>query len=409
MPRSFAADFHIHGNYSGATSDKMVFDTIAEQASLKGLDFVGTGDILHSKWAQKMEDKLERVREGTYRHPTYGTNFVLTVEVEDVKKVHHLIFFPSLEKVEELREELDPYSSDMYIDGRPRLELEPPAIVEMAADSECLVGPAHAFTPWTSIFKEFDSMEECYEDQKKNVDFLELGLSADTYMADRIDELKNVAFLSNSDAHSPWPNKLGREFNRFQLDAPLSRELLDCIKGRENMTLNVGLDPKLGKYHLTACSRCHKKFELNDAKSRDWQCDECGGSIKKGVSNRVNELADLKSPEPPSFRPDYVHIAPLSEVITLAWDRSNPRSPDVQRVWSELVKHFGDEISVLVDVPINEIREVSDGNIAAMIGAFREGKLEIDPGGGGSYGTLELSSEFMGAQRNKGQRTLSDF
>ncbi len=387
----------------------MIFDTIAEQASLKGLDFVGTGDILHSKWAQKMEEKLQRVGEGTYRHPTHGTNFVLTVEVEDTDKIHHVILFPSIDKVEELREKLDSYSPDMYIDGRPRVELDPPAIVEKAVDSGCLIGPSHAFTPWTSIFKEFDNMEECYEDQAKNVDFLELGLSADTYMADRIDELGDIVFLSNSDAHSPWPNKLGREFNRFQLEEPLSRELFDSIKGRKNITLNVGLDPRLGKYHLTACSRCHKKFQLEDAESRDWQCDDCDGSIKKGVSNRVNELADRETPRHPSFRPDYTHIAPLSEVITLAWDRSNPRSPDVQRVWNELVEHFGNEISVLVDAPVTEIREVSDSDIATMIRAFRKGKLEIDPGGGGSYGNLELPARIMRARKDENQKTLSDF
>lgn len=409
MSPSFAADLHIHGIYSGATSDKMVFDTIAEQANLKGLDIVGTGDILHSKWIQRMRDELRKVEEGTYRHPVHGTNFVLTVEVEDVRKVHHLLILPSLDKAEELREKLDSHSTDMNIDGRPRVEMEAPAIVEMAVDSECLVGPAHAFTPWTSIFKEFDSLEECYEDQSKNTDFLELGLSADTFMADRIKELGDLAFLSNSDAHSPWPNKLGREFNRFELPEPTSPCLFESIERRENLTLNVGLSPKLGKYHLTACSKCHEKFSVDDAKSRDWKCNECGGGIKKGVSDRVDELADRESPSHPSFRPDYLHTAPLSEVIALAWDRSDPRSRDIRRVWNDLVEEFGDEVSVLVDVSISEIGGVSDRGIANMVKAFRDGSLDIEPGGGGSYGNLELPPELVEAKGDEGQKTLSEF
>lgn len=52
----------------------------------------------------------------------------------------------------------------------------------------------------------------------KKPDFLELGLSADTNMADRIEELQDIVFLTNSDAHSPWPHRLGREFNRLKLD-----------------------------------------------------------------------------------------------------------------------------------------------------------------------------------------------
>lgn len=409
MPRSFAADLHIHGAYSGATSDRMVFDTIAEQANHKGLDFVGTGDILHPRWIKMVRDKLERVDEGTYRHPRHGTNFILTVEVEDERKVHHLILLPSLDKVEELRRKLGPHSSDMNIDGRPHLELRAPEIVEMAVDSGCLVGPSHAFTPWTSIYKEFDSLEECYQDQLRNVDFLELGLSADTFMADQISELEDLTFLSNSDAHSPWPNKLGREFNRFELSELTSSELFESIEGRKNLTLNVGLNPRLGKYHLTACSRCHKRFPIENAKSRDWNCDECGGVIKKGVSDRVRELADLESSSHPSFRPDYLRAAPLSEIISLAWGRADSRSKGVQRMWNPLVEKFSDEISVLVDVPIPAIKEISDPSIAYMIQAFREGNLDISPGGGGEYGNLEVPAKVIKAHRKEGQKTLSEF
>ena len=59
--------------------------------------------------------------------------------------------------------------------------------MDIAHENGCIIGPAHAFTPWTSIYKEYDSIMDCYG---KMPDFLELGLSADSDMADTIEELR---------------------------------------------------------------------------------------------------------------------------------------------------------------------------------------------------------------------------
>ncbi|TDA32014.1 MAG: phosphotransferase, partial [Hadesarchaea archaeon] len=47
--KGFSADLHLHSKYSGGTSSKMEVDLISQQASLKGLSIVGTGDILHPR------------------------------------------------------------------------------------------------------------------------------------------------------------------------------------------------------------------------------------------------------------------------------------------------------------------------------------------------------------------------
>ena len=88
-------------------------------------------------------------------------------------------------------------------------------IFDLVKEYDCLIGPAHAFTPWTGMYKSYDSIYDCYG---KKPDFVELGLSADTFMADCVRELKDFPFLTNSDAHSPWPHRLGREFNQLELD-----------------------------------------------------------------------------------------------------------------------------------------------------------------------------------------------
>ncbi|MEM2907787.1 MAG: TIGR00375 family protein [Candidatus Hadarchaeales archaeon] len=406
-----SVDFHIHGRYSGATSSRMVISEIARQARLKGLAIVGTGDALHKKWLESIKEELVETADGTYEHPKWGTRFILTAEVEDQHRVHHLLLIPSIAVAEDLREELKNRSPDIDADGRAHFDLDAPELVDVAIAHGCLIGPCHAFTPWTSMYKEFDSIWDCYGDRARDVRFIELGLSADTYMADRIKELANLTFLSNSDAHSPWPDKLGREFNRLALAEKTFDEIAKAIERKDGraVVLNVGFDPRLGKYYRSACSKCFKQFELTEAKALNWRCDRCGGSIKKGVFDRVNELADYPEPRHPPHRPNYLRIAPLAEVLALAFGHLDAHDSQVQELWGKLLSRFGDEIKVLVDVPVDDIANVAGRRVAAVIKAFREQKLHVVPGGGGRYGYLEMLPDFVRVQEDRQQRTLMEF
>ncbi|MEM3421955.1 MAG: TIGR00375 family protein [Candidatus Hadarchaeum sp.] len=408
--RSYAADFHIHSKYSGATSNQMDVSTIAAQAKLKGLTFVGTGDVFHPSWFRSLKEELVEVAEGTFEHRRYGTKFILTAEVEDRNRVHHVIILPSFSTVESVREELAKHSKDIDSDGRAHIELSAQEIAEIVTAHDCLIGPSHAFTPWTSVYKEFDSLRDCYGDKLSAVSFLELGLSADSDMADRIAELADLTFLSNSDAHSPWPDKLGREFNRLGLAEPTYAEVIKAIRREDGrrVLLNVGFDPRLGKYHVTACSRCFKQFSVEEAVRLRWKCDDCRGWIKKGVMDRVNELADYPEPRHPPHRPEYLRIAPLAEVIGLATGE-DPHSPNVQSEWEKLVTSFGDEISVLVDVFPELLLEVTSPRIVEVIKSFRTGTLRVIPGGGGRYGHLEIGMEVTKKLPPKPQRKLTEF
>ncbi len=403
MSQSCFADFHIHSKYSGATSDKMVFENIAREAEKKGLDIVGAGDILHPKWSDSLGKDLQKITEGMYKHPDYETKFLPTTEVEDSEKIHHLIILPSLSKVEELRENLKPFSGNLYVDGRPTVDLEGFEIVEKVSDVGGLIGPCHAFTPWTSIYKEHDSLSGCYGDQLVDVDFLELGLSADTFLADKVSELNGLTFLSNSDAHSPWPDRLGREFNVFDVSDFSVDEVFERIR-EGDFSSNIGLDPEMGRYHLTACSECHEKYSVEEAVSSSWTCEKCGGPIKKGVFDRICELSDGGGSDSPDSRPEYRDVFPLSKLIQLAFDYSSSRSKSVQKVWEALVEEFGDEIAVLNEAPVSEIGEISDSKIGEMIRCYREGEIEVVPGGGGKYGELERPEVF-----DDGQKSIEDF
>ncbi len=378
------ADFHIHSKYSGGTSKNMELEVIAKQAELKGLHIVGTGDALHPKWLRE----IKRLEESNGIYFCNGVGFAVTLEVEDNRKVHHTILLPDTGAAEELREKFSRYG-ELGRDGRPHLHIGSEEIVDAVVDAGGLIGPSHAFVPWTSIYKEYDSLSQCYGSAVSKVKFLELGLSADTYMADTIAELQELTFMSNSDAHSPWPNKLGREFNRLEIKELSYEEIAMAVERRKGrrFVLNVGFDPRLGKYHRTACIKCFKIYELEEAISLNWRCRKCGGRIKKGVRDRIKEIATWDEPRHPEHRPPYIRIAPLSEIISRALGMSS-YSKKVQESWRALVKAFGSEIAVLIDVPEEDIAQISTPEIASYIKSFREGKFKIKEGGGGKYGEI---------------------
>jgi uncharacterized protein (TIGR00375 family) len=384
------ADLHIHGRYSIATSKNMIPPIMAPQARLKGLDLVATGDALHQKWLNLLEETIEESSDGIFslkdsvRNPEDTddqlSKFILTTEVEDRKRVHHLIIFPSIESAWDTRTRM---KGNMDADGRPRVRMDGSEIMDIAHDNGCIIGPAHAFTPWTSIYKEYDSINDCYG---KMPDFLELGLSADSDMADTIEELENTPFLTNSDAHSPWPHRLGREFNELEIVKLTFEGVRDAILNKK-IKANYGFDPRLGKYHKTACSKCFTQYSIEDAIKMKMKCP-CGGRIKKGVDYRIYELSKWEKPHHPIHRPPYVHILPLAEIISITHSKG-VTTVFVQKIWKEMIQKFKDEITALIHAPIEEVYDI-DPKVAGVIKAFRNKTLKIKAGGGGQYGEIIL-------------------
>ena len=111
-------DLHLHSKYSMASSRKMELPTIAREASKKGMELLGTADCTHPKWLEEIKKfsiSNEDIRiEGIY--------FIPTTEIEDNKRVHHLLILPSISKAEELAERISPFGN-LEADGRPNVNL----------------------------------------------------------------------------------------------------------------------------------------------------------------------------------------------------------------------------------------------------------------------------------------------
>ena len=122
-------DLHLHSKYSMATSRKMELPTIAREASKKGIELIGTADCTHPKWLEEIK-KVAVSDEEIHIDEIY---FIPTTEIEDSKRVHHLLILPSISKAEELAERIAPYGN-IEADGRPTVGLDCNEIAEIAKD-----------------------------------------------------------------------------------------------------------------------------------------------------------------------------------------------------------------------------------------------------------------------------------
>jgi uncharacterized protein (TIGR00375 family) len=367
------ADLHIHSCFSMATSPRMIPENLINACVIKGITVLGSGDALHPGWQCLWADYLDN---------DAGILVVPTAEVEDRDRVHHLIIMPDFSGFSLLRSLLVPFSRDILTGGRPHVRLAGSRIAEQVHDLGGMIGPAHAFTPWTSLFAYFNHPEECYGGEK--ADFLELGLSADSSYGAAIPDLYEVPFITNSDAHSPDPAKCGREFTRLSLKSHTVGGVFSAIKaGRIGM--NIGFFPEEGKYNRTACTRCYEQYTIGQAEEFHWRCPKDKGLIKKGVLDRARELSCGTR----VLRPPYLHMLPLGEIIKNALGTSSVSTKKCIRSYNQLISVFGNEIAILTTTPVSEIRELDHG-IGDAIEALRNNRISFQPGGGGRFGTFKL-------------------
>lgn len=358
-----------------ASSKSTAPENLINACLVKGLDILGSGDALHPLWRNMWTEYVPHVRDVT---------IVPSAEVQAEGRVHHLILMEDFEQAEIIAEKLRPFSNTIDKDGRPHVNLSGGRIAEIVHDAGAYIGPAHAFTPWTGMYGRFDSLRECYGSEP--VDFLELGLSADTSYGERIPELSGIPFLSNSDAHSPQLHKLGREFNRIDTKDRSVRSVIEAVTGG-NIVLNAGFFPEEGKYNRTACTRCYRQYSLSEAKKLSWKCPHDGGSIKMGVRDRA--LGHSKEDFRSENRPPYYHIIPLGEIIQKTLGASSPCTKRCMELYWSFVNTLGNEIAILIDIPYEKLSSVDEKTAEAII-KFRNGDITLHPGGGGRYGSFDL-------------------
>jgi uncharacterized protein (TIGR00375 family) len=404
------ADLHIHSCYSRATSRRMHIEEIARFAKIKGLNLVGTGDFTHPEWLRELQDTLLKEPDtGLYKiakNPESPVFFMGTTEVNtifsfenEVKKVHHVILTPNIETAVQINNRLGKYG-DLAVDGRPTLNMNAPNLVEevMEVSRENMIFPAHAWTPWFSIFgafSGFNSVEDCYQDMTKHIHALETGLSSDPPMNWRLSKLDDFTLVSNSDSHSFWPWRIGREANVFELKRLSYYEVVDAIhfKDKERFKFTIETNPAYGKYHWTGHRNCNVALSPQEAIKFGNICPVCRRTLTKGVEQRVEELADRPAGFKPQNAIDFMRLLPLSEIISTVLGASSPFTRKVWTIYNQLIERFGDEYAVLIDASKDELSKIVDEKTAGAIVRVREGRVKVTPGYDGIYGKLVIFEE----------------
>jgi uncharacterized protein (TIGR00375 family) len=397
------ADLHIHSSYSRATSRDMDLDSLARWAALKGISLIGTGDFTHPAHFASIEEKLEPAERGLFvlkdrtgrQEPV---RFMLTAEVSNIfkqggrtRKVHSLIFAPSIEAARKMNAAFA-RRGNVSSDGRPIFGFSARELMKtvLEASPEAMLVPAHAWTPWFSIFGSksgFDSIEECFGEYSKHVHAIETGLSSNPEMNWRVSSLDNITLISNSDAHSP--SKLGREANVF--DCALDYfEITDVIKSRDSKKFLYTIEfyPEEGKYHSDGHRACGVRLSPSQTRKLNGVCPACGKGLTVGVLSRVEELSDR--PEgllPPSAIPGR-NLVPLQEIIAASFG-AGAATIKVQREYMKLLS-IQTEFGWLLDMDEHELEEAAGLRLASAIMKVRTGGISVSPGYDGEFGRISI-------------------
>ncbi|MCP3802982.1 UvrD-helicase domain-containing protein [Allokutzneria sp. A3M-2-11 16] len=426
----FYADLHIHSKYSRACSRNCDLHHLTKYARLKGISLVGTGDFTHPAWFEHLRECLVPAEPGLFRMreemdrdirrtvPPSCTGgevrYMLSVEISTIykrgdrtRKVHHLIYMPDFESAAEFNARLGRIGN-LGSDGRPILGLDSRDLLEitLSSGSGGYLVPAHIWTPWFAALGSksgFDAIADCYADLADHIFAVETGLSSDPAMNWQVSGLDRYRLVSNSDAHSP--PMLGREATVFEtgMDYFAIRRALETGDGFGG---TVEFFPEEGKYHLDGHRKCDVRMEPEQTREHNAICPECRKPLTVGVLNRISELADRPYGTRPEGAAGFRNLIPLPEIMGEILG-VGPKSKKVQAEVAALTAAHGPELSILDDVPLDDLA-ASSTLVGEAIGRLRRGEVIRDSGYDGEYGVIKLF-EPGELHRAKSKATLSLF
>ncbi len=405
----FIADLHIHSRYSRATSRDMSPENIWKWAQLKGITVIGSGDFTHPGWFRELRDKIDPEGNGLFRlKKGLGKSdlpvscradvfFLLSSEISCIygkngktRKIHSIIFAPGFDDAARVSAALSKIGN-LGSDGRPILGLDAKELLKIVLDASpgSILVPAHAWTPYFSIFgaaSGFDSFEECFEELTPHIPAIETGLSSDPSMNWRLSRLDGITLMSNSDAHSPA--KIGREANIFDTELSYAA-IMEAIRTRKGFLGTIEFFPEEGKYHFDGHRACGISLPPKETIRQRYLCPVCGKKLTIGVMHRVEELADREEGFRPADKPPFYSIIPLPEIIA-GVVKTGVNSRKVGSEYMRLLEALGNEFTILMDTPLDEVEKASSLLLRQAISRVRAGDVSISPGFDGEYGKIKI-------------------
>ncbi|MDO8628383.1 MAG: endonuclease Q family protein [Nanoarchaeota archaeon] len=410
-------DFHIHGRYARACSTTMTIKSLEAGARIKGLNILGTGDCLHPKWFEEINNDLEEDEHGILWSKTKFP-YLWQTEVSLMysqggkgRRIHYVLLLPNKEVVVQLRDTILKKWRIDY-DGRPIFGTSSIEFLELlhsiSKDIEMI--PAHAWTSYFGILGSksgFDSIKECFQEKTKYIHAIESGMSSDPSMNWRIPESDNYQIVSFSDNHSAHPWRLGREATLFDVEKITYKNFLQAIRTGEKLHGTIETPPSYGKYHVDGHRACGVMQDPLHTKKVGKICPKCKEELTIGVAYRVEELATRPEGYKPKNARPYYNLIPLSELIAAIYDIKQLSSKKVTEIYTALTKQFGNEYDVLLRTPEKELAQAVHPKLAQLIMKNRTASVPLEPGYDGVYGKLLINKEDM-LEKTK-QKTVLDF
>ncbi|MCX5805101.1 MAG: endonuclease Q family protein [Proteobacteria bacterium] len=405
----FIADLHIHSKYSRATSRDMCPEALWQWAQTKGIAIMGTGDFTHPAWLAELKEKIEPAGNGlfTLKEEFQSKDvpdscrgdvfFMLSCEISSIykkngktRKIHSIIYVPDFVDAEKIYTSLSRIGN-LHSDGRPILGLDAKELLKIVLDicPKSLFVPAHAWTPWFSVFgaeSGFDTLEECFDELAPYIYAIETGLSSDPAMNWRISALDRITFMSNSDAHSPA--KIGREANIFNTEYSYDA-VTDAVRTKNGFLGTIEFFPEEGKYHYDGHRSCNVNLSPGETIAHNYLCPVCGKRVTVGVMHRVEKLADRENGFKPVGALPFYPIIPLPEILGEALE-VGPASKKVNAAYQGLIQKLGSEFKILLDSPLDDIEKAGSPLIREAISRVRAGNVRITPGFDGEFGKIKI-------------------
>ena len=337
---------------------------------MKGIDLLACGDFTHPAWNQELRKKLEEAGRGLYQFG--GVNFVLGTEISCVyrqggqgRRVHLLVFAPDFKSVELLCRSLAAAGAKLEGDGRPSVSLSARDLTALAIDLDCMVIPAHVWTPWYGMYGSksgFDHLEDCFQDMSRYIHAVETGLSSDPEMNWSMSELGGRSIVSFSDAHS-LPN-LGREVTVFAGE-PGYDSLRDAL-ARRQVEYTVEFYAEEGKYHYSGHRKCGVRHSPEDTAQQGIRCPECGRLLTLGVLHRVRGLSDVgvkatldnRGMVHADQRPPFIRAVSMVDIIAQALGRGRG-TKGVQQEYRRIAGELGSELQALIHTGAEDLTLVA--------------------------------------------------
>lgn len=398
-------DWHLHSRFSRACSQGLTLENNALWCEKKGVNVLGTADFTHPKWFAEMQDQLIEAEPGLYRLRSGAhapMRYMMTTEVAQIykrggktRRTHNILMAPSIEAVAKINVWLDNAGYNRRSDGRPILGLDSEELYKRLRDIDerILLIPAHAWTPWFSVFGSksgFDSLEECFGEMTPYIYAIETGLSSDPLMNRSLSALDNVMLISNSDAHSP--RNFGREANVFDIEPTKYsyNEFVRILKERDRSAFQYTIEfyPEEGKYHVDGCAACGFSCAPEETKKIGSLCPTCKRPLTIGVTSRVADLAD-RAPKMSGHVP-FKSIVPLQEILAECFGVSSTASKKVQELYEAMIANIGNEFHILLDADRASIATIAGDQVAEAVYRVRSGALSITPGYDGIYGKVKI-------------------